>query len=80
MVPDRKKVWTDGWMDGRNGRTDGRRQNYIPPTSSRDNKYQGSSLLNKFITLSAHVIFSEDRHVCGMSNNRPIIRSMLYSK
>ena len=24
--------------DGRNGRTDGRRQNYIPPTSSGDNK------------------------------------------
>ena len=32
----------DGWTDGRNGRTDGRthgrRQNYIPPTSSGDNK------------------------------------------
>ena len=26
MVPDRQKVWTDGM--------DGRRQNYIPPTSS----------------------------------------------
>ena len=34
MVPDRQKVRTDG----RNGRTDGRRQNYIPPTSSGDNK------------------------------------------
>ena len=32
MVPDRQKVWTDG-MDGQ---TDGRRQNYIPPTSSGD--------------------------------------------
>ena len=34
MVPDRQKVRTDG----RNGRTDGQRQNYIPPTSSGDNK------------------------------------------
>ena len=33
MVPDRQKVRTDG----RNGRTHGRRQNYIPPTSSGDN-------------------------------------------
>ena len=30
MVPDRQKVRTDG-------RTHGRRQNYIPPTSSGDN-------------------------------------------
>ena len=42
MVPNEQKVWTDG-MDGRNGLTDGRMdhgrcQNYIPPTSSRDNK------------------------------------------
>ena len=28
MVPDRQKVWTDG-----------RCQNYIPPTSSGDNKH-----------------------------------------
>ena len=34
MVPDRQKVRTDG-MDRR---TDGRRQNYIPPTSLGDNK------------------------------------------
>ena len=33
-----KKVWTDGQKDGRNGRTHGRRQNYIPLTSSGDNK------------------------------------------
>ena len=33
MVPDRQKVRTDR-MDGR---THGRRQNYIPPTSSGDN-------------------------------------------
>ena len=33
MVPDGQKVWTDG----QNGRTQGRRQNYIPPTSSGDN-------------------------------------------
>ena len=32
MVPDRQKVWTDG----QNGRTHGRPQKYIPPTSSRD--------------------------------------------
>ena len=33
--------WTDGgrdgWTDGMDGRTDGRRQNYIPPTLSGDN-------------------------------------------
>ena len=34
MVPDRQKVRTDG----RNGRMDGRSQNYIPPTSSGDKK------------------------------------------
>ena len=28
----------DGRTDRRNGRTDGRSQNYIPPTSSGDNK------------------------------------------
>ena len=33
MVLEEQKVWTDG-MDER---TDGRRQNYIPPTSSGDN-------------------------------------------
>ena len=38
MVPDRQKVWTDGRTDGRNGRTHRRRQNFIPPTSSGDNK------------------------------------------
>ena len=32
MVTDRQKVRTDG----RNGRTHGRRQNYIPPTSPVD--------------------------------------------
>ena len=35
MVPDRQKVRTDGRTDGRTHR---RRQNYIPPTSSGDNK------------------------------------------
>ena len=33
MVPDRQKVRTDRRTDG----MDGRRQNYIPPTSSGDN-------------------------------------------
>ena len=41
MVPDRQKVLTDGRKDGRNGRTDGRSQNYIPPTSSGDNNEMG---------------------------------------
>ena len=34
MVPDRQNVRTDGME----GWTDGRRQNYIPPTSLGDNK------------------------------------------
>ena len=34
MVPDRQKVRTDGRTEW----TDGRRQNYIPPTSSGDKK------------------------------------------
>ena len=34
MVPDRQKMWTDG-MDGQ---MHGRRQKYIPLTSSVDNK------------------------------------------
>ena len=38
MVPDRQKGWTDGQTEGRTEWTDGRSQNYIPPTSSRDNK------------------------------------------
>ena len=40
MVPDRQKVWTDGQTDVRtewtDRRTHGRRQNFIPPTSSGD--------------------------------------------
>ena len=40
MFPDRQKVWTDG----RNGRTDGQRKNYIPPTLSGDNKLQQNLL------------------------------------
>ena len=38
MVPDRQKVWMDGRTEWTDGRTDGRRQNYIPQTSSGDNK------------------------------------------
>ena len=42
MVPDIQKVRMDGRTDGMDGRKDGgthgRRQNYIPPTSSGDNK------------------------------------------
>ena len=51
MVPERQKVWTDGWTDGRNGRTDGRRQNYIPPTSSGDNNNNSSKKKEKKITV-----------------------------
>ena len=51
MVPDRQKVRTDG----RNGRTDGwthgRRQNYIPPTSSEDNEVPFVSNLKSAIRL-----------------------------
>ena len=47
MVPDRQKVRTDGRngrTDGRNGRTNGQTtQNYIPPTSSGDNKHVSSN-------------------------------------
>ena len=38
MVPDRQKVRTDGRNGRTDGRTHGRRQNYIPPTLSGDNK------------------------------------------
>ena len=49
MVPDRQKVWTDRRTDGRMEWTDGRRQNYIPPTSSGDNKrlYMAFVILEK---------------------------------
>ena len=40
MVPDRQKVRTDGRNGRTDGRTHGRRQNYIPPTSSGDNKWK----------------------------------------
>ena len=50
MVQDRQKVWTDGRTEGRtdgmDGRTHGRRQNYIPPTSSGDNKKLGTCQLS----------------------------------
>ena len=38
MVPDRQKVWTDGRTEWTDGQTHGRSQNYIPLTSSGDNK------------------------------------------
>ena len=43
MVPDRQKVWTDGGTDRMDGRMHGRRQNYIPPTLSGDNKTEYQS-------------------------------------
>ena len=61
MVPDRQKVRTDGWKDGRNGRTEGqthgRRQNYIPPTSSGDNEsYKSSSYIYVLLLLLPRII------------------------
>ena len=41
MVPDRQKVRSDG----RNGWTDGRSQNYIPPTSSGDKNENVSAIV-----------------------------------
>ena len=46
MVPDRPNVWTDG----QNGRRDGRRQNYIPPTLSGD-KYQIKYIIRYYVCL-----------------------------
>ena len=43
MDPDRQKVWMDRW----NGRRHGRRQNYIPPTSSGDNRITDTFLKYK---------------------------------
>ena len=45
------QIWpigTEIWFrtDGRNGRTDGRSQNYIPPTSSGDNKEHKGVICN----------------------------------
>ena len=48
MVPDRQKVLRDR-MDGR---TQGWRQNYIPPTSSEDNNMKRGSYM------SAHVLLN----------------------
>ena len=52
MVPDRQKVWTDGWTEWNDGRTHRRRQNYIPPTSSGDNKQE---LLSQLCYTLLHV-------------------------
>ena len=53
MVPDRQKERTDG----QNGRTDGRRQNYIPLTSSRDNKLKGASFIFSMTNITILSIF-----------------------
>ena len=45
MVPDRQKVRTDGRNGRTDGQTDGRCQNYIPPTSSGDKNYKLSNLV-----------------------------------
>ena len=44
MVPDRQKVW----MDGIDGRTHGRHQNYIPPTSSEIKSSENDQLTGHF--------------------------------
>ena len=49
MVLDRQKVWTD--------EMDGRSQNYIPSTSSGDNK-RAIEALNRSPVLCAPVLFS----------------------
>ena len=53
--PKGTEIWfrTDKSVDGRNGRMDGCRQNYIPPTSSGDNKsFQ--------LYLTGHILLSAD--------------------
>ena len=64
MVPDRQKVRTDG----RDGQTHGRRQNYIPPTSSGDN--------NRFKKTDSLGI---SRKCCLFSINSIIIKAIFLS-
>ena len=53
MVPDLQKVWTDG----RTERTDGQRQNYIPPTSLGDNnQLQVSVVVNTSQSVSIELL------------------------
>ena len=53
MVPDRQKVRTDGRTEW----TDGRRQNYIPPTSSGDNKRgEECSDCHSFLSFSVYCL------------------------
>ena len=49
MVPDRQKVRTDGWNGRTDIRTDGRRQNYIPPTLSGDYKLVNTCMIKHYI-------------------------------
>ena len=52
MVPGGQKVWTDG----RNGRAHGRRQNYIPPTSSGDEIAMYGSFIRMIVPASEDII------------------------
>ena len=61
MVPGRQKVRTDGRKDGR---THGRRQNYIPPTSSEDNKSRFMELKNFVLFGSPQSGIIDDRVGC----------------
>ena len=61
MVPDRQKVQTDGRTEWTDGRTHGRRQNYIPPTSSGDNNGISPNLVNP-------VQFSHSCIICNQTD------------
>ena len=78
MVPDRQKVRTDGRTDGMDGPTDGRRQNYIPPTSSGDNNSPSKSYCIKLdmdipcIKKGFYWVKKEKEHYCHL---KPFIQN-----
>ena len=63
MVPDRQK----GSTDGRNGRTDGQRQNYIPPTSSEDNNETDVFLLLIWVLIWVQVVHKDNDLISAYS-------------
>ena len=79
MVPDRQKVRMDGRTDGQtewtDGRTFGRRQNYIPPTSSDDKKIHTFHLVGfsggLYSFEQENVIFMRKLSYYGQSNLYP---------
>ena len=56
MVPDRQKVRTDGRNGRTDGRTHGRRQNYIPPTSSGDNKSYALAFVTQLLYILLEIV------------------------